>query len=731
MTSPTTTKSAPPASPGPLQALAALVTRGHGRPAALLLLLALLALRLADPGFIERIRLLGFDFYQAIKPREVTVDPVVIVDIDEASLAKFGQWPWPRRRVADLVGAIAQHEPAAIGFDIIFAEPDRMSASGIIAAYPDMPAALRQGLATLPSGDEVLASRLRHAPTVMGIAGMDGGPRQPQRPPLQTGGADPKPFLFGFGAALTSLPAIDESAQGRGALNALPEADGVVRRVPAAVRIGDAVLPSLAMEMLRVGTRAPFLRIDADKNGIIGVGLAGELLPTDDRGRIWVHYSPHHAWRFVSAAKVLTGQADPALFAGKLVLVGLTGVGLADMPATPVAAHMPGVEIHAQIMEAALTDGLLRRPPAMTWLELAAALAAGLVVVLATPRLPPRYSPLPLLAVIVACAIGGWSFFLLARTLADISFPVLSALLVFPVVLGGSLATAEASRRQLGQALAEQRAIAERLEGELSAARKIQMGILPQKFPAFPGRSDFDLYALIEPAKAVGGDLYDFFLIDEDHLFFMIGDVSGKGVPASLFMALTKALYKSSVLRKKVAVAEIMTEANAEISRDNPAMLFVTALAGILNVATGEVEVCNAGHDSPYVLTPGEPPQQLALDGGPPLCAVDDFPYMAETFYLLPGQSLLLYTDGVTEALNPANDLFGGKRVEAALSAMRQEIRPDMVIHGLYQDIQRFVDGAEPADDITILAIRHIGPQGAGDAAKAGDPVQIGEAAKS
>jgi adenylate cyclase len=216
---------------------------------------------------------------------------------------------------------------------------------------------------------------------------------------------------------------------------------------------------------------------------------------------------------------------------------------------------------------------------------------------------------------------------------------------------------------------------------------------------------------MLEPAREVGGDLYDFFRLDEDHLFFLIGDVSGKGLPGSLFMAVSKSLYKSTALRRGGAVATMMREANAEISRDNPEALFVTVFAAVLDVNTGVLEYCNAGHDRPYVLVRGGGPlQQLAEGGGPPLCVLDEFEYTAATHRLRPGDTLCLLTDGVTDARNPMGEQFGRGRLEARLASVDSDASAERLSTTIQDDVRRFVGGAEPADDLAILVVRWEGP---------------------
>ena len=261
--------------------------------------------------------------------------------------------------------------------------------------------------------------------------------------------------------------------------------------------------------------------------------------------------------------------------------------------------------------------------------------------------------------------------------------------------------------------LTETTAAKQRIESELSIARNIQMGFLPRVFPAFPGRTEFDLHAIIEPAKEVGGDLYDYFLIDERHLFFLIGDVSDKGVPAALFMAVAKTLFKTHAFLGNAKVSEIMGRVNQELSRANPWQMFVTAFAGILDVDTGEVIYCDGGHEPPFILRPGEEAEVLKKKGGPALCFLDDSCYECDTIQLQPGDSLVLYTDGVTEAMNRERRLFSQKGIlQAVQSGYGESTPPVTIAQQLLEHVRLFAGGVPQSDDIAILAISYYGTKG-------------------
>jgi CHASE2 domain-containing sensor protein len=606
---------------------------GHGRPFAVILLAVLVALQsLSDLPVQQALRSALFDAYQFIAPRTRISAPAVIVAIDEASLAQYGQWPWPRTLLARLVTEIAEGHPAAIGIDIIMPEPDRVSASRLVGLMPGIDPDLAARLSALPTNDAVFASAIKGLPVVLGVAGLDSPAASPMRTALRHApfiaqGGDPMPYLRHFVDALRSLDEIDQAAAGHGLLSADQER-GVIRRVPLVSSVGTALLPSLGIEMLRVASGEPVLQVRVGKDGIEGVMIGDLFIPSESGGKVWVHYSPHSPSRFISAADVLSGKTPMAGFDRKLVLLGVTGLGLIDYQATPVGDRMPGIEIHAQLLEGIFDGSLLSRPGWMRWIEAWLLAVWGTLIIVALPASRPK-TAIVMMIISIGLVFGG-GFFLYKQlgVLFDVALPGTGASLLFGLMLGILLIEADLQRRALKLVLRNEREKATRLVGELEAARRIQMGILPQPSTSFPGETRFDLSAFLEPAKQVGGDLYDFFMLDGDNLFFLIGDVSGKGLPASLFMAVSKSLYKSAALRRLPDVGEVMRQANAEISRDNTEMLFVTAFAGILNVKTGRLEYCNAGHDVPYMLIPGlQSVEKLTGAGGPPVCSVDDFRY--------------------------------------------------------------------------------------------------------
>jgi len=653
------------------------------------------------------------DGYQEVSPRERRSAPAVIVAIDEDSLSRFGQWPWPRDLVARLFDRIAAARPAAIGVDILFPEPDRLSPEWLAPSIADADPRLAERLARLPRHDSVLAASIRAAPVVLGIAGLETGSASangPMTPSLTKGPASPT-GLRRYATALRSLPEIDEAAKGHGLLSADTEA-GVVRRVPLVAQVGAALVLPLSLETLRLATGQPLFVVRAAAGGVDAVEIGDLSLPTQADGRLWVHYTPHDPARFVSAARVLEGQTDPEELERKLVLLGVTGLGLIDYQSTPLGERMPGIEIHAQVLENVFDGALLKRPRWAPWAEALAFLAAGLAVVVLVPLLPPGRSIALVALLLLGLGGAGFAAYRAGHLLLDASVPGAAIAFLFAAMLVETLAEANAQKKLLQERLQHEREAAARLAGELDAARRIQMGILPRPESAFPGEHRFEIAASMEPAREVGGDLYDFFMLDETRLFFLVGDVSGKGLEASIFMAVSKALCKSAALRSGRRIEELLCEANAEIARENSEGLYVTVFAGVLDTGTGRLEYCNAGHPPPFVVATDGRITRLSDGGGPPLCVLEGFPYAAAEHSMDRGGVACVVSDGVTEAMNRQGELYGADRLRQVLERHGSTGEPSAIVAAIKADVSRFAENAEVADDLTLLVLRWNGPNG-------------------
>jgi adenylate cyclase len=652
-----------------------------------------------EPPFVSGLRHALFDGYQKLFPRERRSAPAVVVAIDEPALERYGQWPWPRTRVAQLLARISSAAPAAIGIDLLFPEPDRFSPAEVAREVQELSTDVARRLRSLPSNDAALASAIAGHAIVLGIAGLEAAdPRfelPPTAAPVLIAGAS-KISLRHFAGHLQSVPLLDRAAAGRGLLSVDPESS-VIRRALAAARVGDVIVPALSVEMLRVATGAP-LALFGLGHDQVEVRLGDVSIPAQADGSFWIRYGPHDPARFVSAADVLDGSVAAQELQDKLVLVGVTGLGLLDYQTTALGERIPGAEIHAQILEQIFDGQFLRRPATLHVLELGLLAVAALMFAFTVPALGVGASIGLYAAVMAFLAALGFEGFLLEGLLLDIAWPAIGATVVFGIVLAQALSEADDQRRRLREQAA-------RVTGELESARRIQMGLLPAPRELFAREQRFGIDALLEPARTVGGDFYDCFMVDSNRLFFVVADVSGKGLPASLFMALSKTLLNSAA-RRVDDVGGLMARANAEVSRENPESLFVTAFVGVLDVRTGRLEFSNAGHEPPFVRVPGGAVERLQHAGGPPLCVMENFVYPVEHRALAAGEWICVVTDGVTEAMNAAKALYGAARLQAVLEALPASATPTELLAAVRADVGRFVGAAEASDDLTLLCVR-------------------------
>lgn len=632
--------------------LPSVIRAGHGRAFPLLVLIAgALLLGYIDSSPLQAVRDAQFDQYQRLMPRQRDGEPVIVVGIDSQSLLKHGQWPWPRDLIAQLVDRIQAGKPLALGVDIVFAERDRYSPEILAKRLPGLPA---EALAGLPDPDTQLAAALAGHPTVLAIVGLDKdlpGARQPARPlpVLNQDSQTPPPHLPHYVASLASRPPLEKAAAGEGLINASPQrlqADyerGVLRSVPTLALVNDMPFLSLPLEMVRQALGADGqVALENGPGGISAIRIGDYRLPTQASGELLLHFGPASSHYYLSAADVLSGVHPPELFNGRFAIIGFNSTGLQDRIVTPLGESLPGIDIHVQVIESLLGGQALQRPSWMPSIELAALLLGGLLLIAVTPILQPRYAVFGFAALsvlLVACGLlafrnGGWLF--------DSASTLLLLSPVFMSLLANTLIAADRRRREAERQLQTSRQEAARVNGELDAAKRIQMGLLPDPAIRFAGETRFSVAALLEPARAVGGDYYDCFLLDEQRLCLVIGDVSGKGVPASLFMAISKTLT-GTLMRRQPDLGLALREIECELNRENAESLFVTAFIGILDVASGLMDYVCAGHDAPILVHRGSIARvDTAAIGGPPLCAAGDYPYTAGQMQFQPGDLLCL-----------------------------------------------------------------------------------------
>lgn len=400
-----------------------------------------LGIVVSNPIPLRAVRNATFDQFERWSPRATPQLPVCIVDIDDESLRRIGQWPWPRERVAQLVDEIGQLQPAATAMDIMFAEPDHANPAG------------------RSSSDDQLARALARGNVAVGFAMSESAPATPGAGlPTKAGyllrGGDPLPFVPEFASSISNLPRLREAASGEGAMTFIPDDDGIVRKVPLLMNLAGQLVPSLVAEALRLASHATSYTVDSagDRGGVVDVRIGPRTIATDASGALSVHYSQPVPGRYVPAWKVLARQVPASRLNGRIVLVGTSAQGLMDLRFSPRGVMIPGVEIHAQALEQVLAGQRLERPgwtPAVEWLAM---LLAGALAGVVAMRRGAVASTVTFLALAALLCTGAWMMFVRAQVLMDPLVPTLGLLLVFlPTTLVRHLLT-ERKQRWIRQA---------------------------------------------------------------------------------------------------------------------------------------------------------------------------------------------------------------------------------------------------------------------------------------
>jgi adenylate cyclase len=411
---------------------------------------AALALRMWDPSPVARLRAVVFDTYQQIRPRVYDPSlPVRIVDIDEASLKEVGQWPWPRTVLAALVQKIAENGAAAVGFDMVFPEPDRLSPANAVQSWPKSDAlkSLREEVEKLPSNDSVFAEAIGQAPVVLGFIAAPQGTSIPEaKAGFAHGGDDPRLFAPQYPGAAASLPELQAKASGAGSLNWIPEHDQIIRRVPMVVQVGDKLYPSFAADMLRLAQGASTYVVKSsgassetsfgEKTGIVKVRVGDYEVPTEANGQMWIRFTRQAKERYLPAWRVLNGEIGKEDIEGRLLIVGTSAAGLLDLRATPLEASVPGVELHAQAIEQILQGSFLQRPDFATPAELLYILLLGLLIAFLIYRLGATASAVLGAFAVAAVVAVSWYAFDVFGWLVD---PIYPAIALTAVYLAGTL----------------------------------------------------------------------------------------------------------------------------------------------------------------------------------------------------------------------------------------------------------------------------------------------------
>ncbi len=660
----------------------------------LLILILLIVLKTINPNFIKSISFLSFDLYQKTIPLKKQDSEVIIIDIDEKSLSKFGQFPWNRSIFAKIIENVNEASPKAIGFDIFFSEKDKQTPEEIIKAYNILAGDVINYLTNIKGHDERFKQQLKNSKSVLAVLGSNVAPhgsheRKTKARFLSKGG-DPKEYTFNFPYSIGSLEKLEKSVKGLGSISFLDQTDGIIRSLPLIVRFNNKIYPTMGLEMVRVGLNQKNLFVELDEVGIKRISVRPHKILSDPNGIFWIRYKESQKHQYISASSVFEGDFDKTRFKNKFVLIGASAQGLFDLVKTPLGVTIPGVEVHANVIENILDKSYLIRNPNIYVFELLFSIIVACVTFFLSQKIKPKYSLSIFFASLITVVIIGFSFFMFRFELIDISYPIFMLTVIFLTGL-------------YFRFIEENKMALENLQKEAKLLKERELAGTVQK-SLFPDISEFEnfIYAKNIPARDVSGDYFDVIGVGKDEYYFTLADVSGKGVKAGMYMAKASSTFRT-LSNLAFPLEKVVYLVNNEIVQAKFKGMFVTAVFGKFNTKTKEVTFVNAGHESIMVFDRDKNFEFIKSEL-PPIGIIK---YFAESMVKsktinLNDKTFVVYTDGVTEGYLKNGQELGADGVEKIVNSL-DIISPKNIVDSIAGELDWGSDKLR--DDITCLAL--------------------------
>ena len=656
------------------------------------ILILLITLKAINPSFIKSVSYLSFDLYQKVFVEEKDTD-VIIIDIDESSLGKFGQFPWSRSVFAKILDQLNTSNPKAIGFDIFFSEKDKQSPEEIIKSYDLIPSDIA-ALQKLKSHDDIFAEKLKESKSITAVLGSNvpshtNYDRKAKARFLSKGG-DPKNFTYSYPYSIGSLEKLEKNVKGLGSISFLDQSDGIIRSLPLIVRFNKKIYPTMGLEMVRVGSKQKNIFVELNDVGIKRISARPYKIESDPNGIIWIKYKKSQKKQYISAGDVYDGKFEKNFFKNKYVLIGASAQGLFDLVKTPLGVTIPGVEVHANVIENILDQSYLVRNPNTYIFELLFSIIIALLTFVLSQKIKPKLSLAIFFGNILLIIIIGFLIYKFRSELVDISYPIFIVTITFLAGL-------------YFRFIEENKIALENLqkEAKLLKERELAAGVQKSLFPDISKFENF-IYAKNVPARDVSGDYFDVVRVNKEEYFFTLADVSGKGIKAGMYMAKASSIFRT-LTNLKYSLEKIVFGVNNELVEAKFKGMFVTAVFGKLNIVTGEMTFINAGHESILTFDQNKNYDYIKSDM-PPIGIIKYFTesMVKSNTINIKDKSLVVYTDGVTEGYLKNGEELGAEGVQDIINNI-SNITPKSIVESIEKELNW---GAEKLrDDITCMAI--------------------------
>ena len=632
--------------------------------------------------------------YQKVFPLKKNDSDVIIIDIDEKSLSKFGQFPWNRSIFAKIIENVNSTNPKAIGFDVFFSEKDKQSPEEIIKSYNILANDVINYLINIKGHDERFRQQLENSKSVLAVLGSNvsshGSYDRKAKARFLSKGGDPNQFTYNYPYSIGSLEKLEKSAKGLGSISFLDQTDGIIRSLPLIVRFNKKIYPTMGLEMVRVGENQKNLYVELDEVGVKRISVRPHKVLTDPNGILWIRYKESQKQQYISASSVFEGKFDKSRFENKFVLIGASAQGLFDLVKTPLGVTIPGVEVHANVIENILDQTYLIRNPNIYVFELLFSIILVCITFLLSQKIKPKYSLSIFFISLIIIIMIGFSFFTFRSQLIDISYPIFMLLVTFLTGL-------------YFRFIEENKIALENLkkEAKLLKERELAGDVQKSLFPDISKYENF-IYARNIPARDVSGDYFDVISVGKDEYYFTLADVSGKGVKAGMYMAKASSTFRT-LSNLSYPLEKVVYLVNNEIVEAKFKGMFVTAVFGKINVKTGDVTFINAGHESIMVVD-SDKNFEFIKSELPPIGIIK---YFAESMVKsktmnLNDKTFVVYTDGVTEGYLKNGQELGAEGVERIVKNLN-DVTPKNIVDSIATELNWGSDKLR--DDITCLAL--------------------------
>ncbi|MDC0863275.1 CHASE2 domain-containing protein [Candidatus Pelagibacter sp.] len=653
--------------------------------------LFLIIVKFANPPIIQKISFINYDFYQKVFNRG-EVKNVTIIDIDEKSIAKIGQFPWRRDAYSKILKNLNQHNPQAIAFDIVFSEEDKQNPTDLLLQLQKETNHIID--IEVVDTNKIFIDSIKNSKIILPVLGEpnDNFVNNNSKPKLTIiiKGENPKNFIYKYKNKIVSLENINDVVSGIGSISLIPNIDGVIRNVPVLYNIDDRIWPSFALETVRVASGQKNLLVKSNKNGIEFIKTRKNTIPSDQNAVINIKFNKFSKENYVSAVDVMNNDFDQKRIENKIILIGSSAQALFDIVKISNGRTVPGVEVHAHIIDNILNNESIVKNIYTHLVENIIFLILVIFLIFIPVKIKPKFSII---------------FFVGSIFVINLSSIIIYQLNFYLDSLFTSIAGTLVFMTSLYFRYLEENSIAienEKQQSILKKEREIAGEVQKKLFPSNKKIEKY-IFAKNTPAKDVSGDYYDYYQVNDNEIYFILGDVTGKGIKAGILMANAASVFRS-LAKMESSIAKTALYMNNQVKDSSYQAMFITVILGRINLEKKEMEFINMGHEPMMVLDKNFNFEYIKSTLPPMgLMPVKDESFFKTSIMNISDKTILIYTDGVTEGY-----IDKGKELE--VEGLENEIKklnttsPEIIINHATKILteKNFI----LRDDITALGIK-------------------------